>query len=704
MVKIGVIGGGKWGKNHLKDLSRMSCCTLVGISDQDDEKRALAEKYSILFFNDFKEMLPHVDAVTIVTPTNTHYELAKYCLNQGKSVFVEKPLCFDLKQSEELVKLAKEKGLILGVGYVFRFNPLTKRLKELLPEIGDIQYISGRYIHSTVPPRRDSGVVFNLAVHLIDILNFTLPQPPKSIFCKQTNYISKNNEDSALITLDYGNFVANLETSCCHPLKKRDMWIIASKEKIYLDFLDQVMIRYPITISEDGTISKEAVRDPLVEKTSPLFEELWNFCTILNKKMNGEPFENQSAENLLTTKLCVLALDSAHKDETIKLGGQKMNLENNSEKEDLSVEPCSNIKKKVIMVTGCGGAPTINFVRSLRDADPKREKYHIIGIDANQHTIHRNECDKAYLCPRVDDEKYIPFVKKIIEMEKVEYIHTQPEIEVFTIGKNRDEILSTGAKLFMPSQKTIEILRDKGKSYKIWKEAGLKVPENMDINNVDDLKNAFEKFGGEIWIRETIGAAGKGALSKPNFELAKAYIDSRDGWGKTVAAQHLTNRTTTWQSLWHNGRLVVGQGRERRYWEMSNRTQSGVTGLTGTGQTIKDPIISELAIKCVLSVDSNPNGIFSVDFTYDKEGYPNPTEINIGKFFTTHHFITRAGCNMPEKLVDLAFGEYKGEYNLIDPCKENICWVRGMDVVPVMLEANEIDEKVAEHTAIMQNL
>ena len=183
------------------------------------------------------------------------------------------------------------------------------------------------------------------------------------------------------------------------------------ENKIYLDFLDQVMIRYPITISEDGTISKEAVRDPLVEKTSPLFEELWNFCTILNKKMNGEPFENQSAENLLTTKLCVLALDSAHKDETIKLGGQKMNLENNSEKEDLSVEPCSNIKKKVIMVTGCGGAPTINFVRSLRDADPKREKYHIIGIDANQHTIHRNECDKAYLCPRVDDEKYIPFVK-----------------------------------------------------------------------------------------------------------------------------------------------------------------------------------------------------------------------------------------------------------------------------------------------------
>ncbi len=320
MVKIGVIGGGKWGQNHLKDLSRMSSCRLIALADTDVTKKSLTEKYSILHFSNYKDMLPHVDAVTIVTPTNTHYEIAKYCLEQGKHVFVEKPLCFEQNLAKELIQLAKQKNLWLSVGYVFRFNPLVRRLKELLPEIGDIQYISSRYIHSSVPPRKDSGVIFNLGVHFIDTLNYILSSPPKSVYCKNVHYLSQTNEDSAVIQLDYGNFMATIETSCCHPLKKRDMWVIATKEKIYLDLLDQIMIRYPLLVSEEGTTSKEPVRDPVIEKGSPLFEELWHFCTICNDKLNGKEVHNESEENLLTTKLCNLALQSAQEKRIISLG------------------------------------------------------------------------------------------------------------------------------------------------------------------------------------------------------------------------------------------------------------------------------------------------------------------------------------------------------------------------------------------------
>jgi UDP-N-acetylglucosamine 3-dehydrogenase len=319
MIKIGVIGSGKWGKNHLKDLSKMNVCKLIGLADLDENKKELAEKHSILFFNDYKKMLPHIDAVTIVTPTNTHYTIAKACLEQGKHVFVEKPLCFEQEKANELVRIAKERNLLLSVGYVFRFNPLVKRLKELLPEIGPIQYISSRYIHSTVPPRKDSGVIFNLGVHLIDTLNYILPKQPKNIHCNKINYISPTNEDSAIIKLDYGSFLATIETSCCHPLKKRDMWVIAAKEKIYLDFLDQIMIRHPITVSEEGTSSKEALRDPKIEKGSPLFEELWHFCTICQDKNNGKEVQNESAENPLTTKMCLLALQSAQENKVIDL-------------------------------------------------------------------------------------------------------------------------------------------------------------------------------------------------------------------------------------------------------------------------------------------------------------------------------------------------------------------------------------------------
>jgi len=312
VVRIGVIGSGKWGENHLKDLSKISSCHLVGLADIDEGKKELAEKYGIQFFKNYQEMLPRVDAVTVVTPTPFHYEIAKDCLLQGKHVLVEKPLCFDHQQARALVDLAKEKKALLSVGYVFRFNPLMNRVKELLSEIGDIHYVSGRYIHSTVPPRKDSGAIFNLGVHLIDFLNVLLPQPPKVIYARNSHFISKQNEDSSFIIIDYGNFSAHLEVSCCHPLKKRDMWIIGSKEKLYLDFLDQVIERHPLLVTEDKTERKETFRDPEVAKNQPLYEELKYFVHLCNKKNMGEEVnQNLSAENVLTTKMCLLGIKSA---------------------------------------------------------------------------------------------------------------------------------------------------------------------------------------------------------------------------------------------------------------------------------------------------------------------------------------------------------------------------------------------------------
>lgn len=359
---------------------------------------------------------------------------------------------------------------------------------------------------------------------------------------------------------------------------------------------------------------------------------------------------------------------------------------------------------KRILATACGGPSTLSFTRSLRDADPKKEKYYIVGTDCDKYNIHRSEVDKAYLCPKATEPEYILFIKHIIKKEKIDFLHSQPEIEAFIIGKHRDEILSTYCKLFMPPQETIELLRDKAKSAKVWKKAGIKVPETIDIQNESDLKKAFTIFGQNIWIRETIGAAGKGSLSRPTYEMALAHINSRNIWGKTIAAEHLTSDTITWQSIWHNGKLVVAQGRKRLYWAFGNRTQSGVTGLTGTGVTISDPVIDKLSILCITAADPKPHGIFSVDFTYDKDGVPNPTEINVSKFFTTHHFITRTGCNMPEILVNLAFNEYKGLYNVLSPCKPDMYWIRGIDVLPVLLHKGEIDVKVYEYQRLLKDI
>ena len=348
---------------------------------------------------------------------------------------------------------------------------------------------------------------------------------------------------------------------------------------------------------------------------------------------------------------------------------------------------------KRILVTGAGGPATNSFVRSLRDAQKRYGVYKIIGVDAGKYNVFRSEADYTYLCPKANDEKYIPFINMIIEKEKIDFIHSQPEIELYELSKHRDELK---CKHFMPKHEVVEICRDKLASYLVWKDAGIKVPESMRIISNWDLDVAFQRWG-DIWLRDRTGAAGKGSLSRPTLEQAKAHLYARKAWGTTMAADHLTDKTITWQSIWHEGQLVVAQGRRRLYWEFANRAQSGVTGLTGTGVTVNDPELDELAIKCIHAIDEEPHGIFSVDFTFDWDGVPNPTEINIGKFFTTHHFLTRTGCNMPDIFVKLAFGEWEGKCGVLNPCDEEMYWIRGIDTLPKLVSQEEVDAVQIEY-------
>ena len=311
MVKIGLIGLGKWGKNHLKSLSKLDC-NLTGVSDVDTSKKELAEKHNVDFFQDYKKLLPNVDAVIITTPTNLHYETVTYCLNAGKHVFVEKPIALTSQESKKLTDLAKSKNLILSVGYLYRFNNSIIRAKELINEIGEIQYITCRYIHSTKPPRRDSGAILNLAIHPIDILNFITDKKPVKVYSKKKNLLSRNLEDSAVIIFDYKDFFATVEVSCTHPEKKRDMWIIAEKEKLYVDYFNQKIIRYPIVVSYENVERGDSFEEEIVAN-EPLKDELDYFVKLVEKN-NQKGFdvsENIGQENYYTTLMSELAIKSA---------------------------------------------------------------------------------------------------------------------------------------------------------------------------------------------------------------------------------------------------------------------------------------------------------------------------------------------------------------------------------------------------------
>lgn len=341
---------------------------------------------------------------------------------------------------------------------------------------------------------------------------------------------------------------------------------------------------------------------------------------------------------------------------------------------------------KRILVTGAGGTPSTNFVRSLREAP---EEFYLIGVDSNKYYLQRAETEERYLAPKADDEDYIDFLKQIIEETRPDLLYMQPDQEIYVISRYRDGL---PVRVFLPDHKAIELCQNKFESYKRWKEAGLKVPETLFVKSEDDLHTAFSSFGSPIWIRAMVSpGGGKGSFRAPDFDIAKAWINYCKGWGNFVAAECLREDSITWQSIWKDGQLIVAQGRRRLYWEFANRAPSGVTGLTGAGLTVSDPVVDEIAEKAIWAVDKNPNGIFSVDLTFDKNDIPNPTEINIGRFFTTHFFFTRAGLNMPYIFVKTAFGEeIQGFPKKINPLKSGLVWIRGLDFHPILTNLKRV--------------
>lgn len=335
---------------------------------------------------------------------------------------------------------------------------------------------------------------------------------------------------------------------------------------------------------------------------------------------------------------------------------------------------------KRILITGAGGAAALNFTRSLRMAD---EPFYLIGVDSSKHYLARAETDERHLVPRAQEPDYLRVIGQIVCETGTQLVFAQPDAEIAVLSEGRQEL---GSRTFWPSEKTVAICQDKFATYSLWRQAGIRVPETMLLHNPDDLAGFLRKHG-DVWLRAIRGAAGKGSFHTHDLDQARAWIEFNGGWGSFTAAQYLSPESVTWQSIWNRGGLVVAQGRRRLYWEFGDRTPSGITGITGGAVTIADEQVDEISLRAIRAIDPEPHGIFSVDLTYDRDGVANPTEINIGRFFTTHHFFTAAGLNMPLIAVRLAFGEEPPPLpRRLNPLPPGEVWIRGMDKEPVLTD------------------
>jgi 3-methyl-D-ornithine--L-lysine ligase PylC-like protein len=355
---------------------------------------------------------------------------------------------------------------------------------------------------------------------------------------------------------------------------------------------------------------------------------------------------------------------------------------------------------KRILVTSAGGSPATNFVRSLRLAD---EPFHLVGTDADKYYLMRAETDSRHLVPRAADPGYVEVLNDIIEREGVEFVHAQNDAEVGFLAAHRDEL---HAATFLPPTRTVQICQDKFESFRLWHRAGVRVPETVVVTTEQQLESALERFGGRMWIRAKSGAGGRGALPVHDLQTARSWLDLNDGWrGDFTASELLEPDSITWMSIWHRGELVVAQGRRRLFWELARVSPSGVTGATGAGETVRDDQLDDIAVKAVLAIDPEPHGLFGVDLTFDAAGVPNPTEINVGRFFTTHHFFATLGLNMAHLFVRLGYGEsVPPPARRLGPLPAGMVWIRGIDFEPVLVERAEIERHAAALRDRLQRL
>lgn len=347
---------------------------------------------------------------------------------------------------------------------------------------------------------------------------------------------------------------------------------------------------------------------------------------------------------------------------------------------------------KKILIAGCGGTPSEGVINSLILA---KEDEEILGMGSEPTDLVLSNAIRKYVVPYSNAPEYKSCLFRLLAKERPDMLHCQNDLEIFEVSKIRDQIQETGTKLFIPSHKVIDTCVNKYKSYLKWKTAGVKVPNNIFVNNESDLKQAFSNLAddeGKIWLRSgDIAGGGRGALPTNDFEFAKRWIDRFHGWGNFMAAEMLTSHTVTWLSIWYEGELVVAQTRIRKGWTHGNRTLSGVTGVTKVGQTYSDDKVTQVAMDSIISIDSKPHGIYGVDMAYDKEGVPNPTEINIARFFTTVLFFTEAGLNMPKIYKDIAlYQKFPSLTKKINPLPDGLMWLRGMDTHPKLMTDKDI--------------
>ncbi|MBT5862961.1 MAG: Gfo/Idh/MocA family oxidoreductase [Gammaproteobacteria bacterium] len=271
-LNIGIIGIGYLGKYHLEKFINNRQCITKWVVDSNLGNIKNDLDTSIKKTTNYKEILPDIDAISLVTPTKMHFKIAKFFLENKKHVLIEKPMTETVTQAKELVRIAKKNKVVLQVGHLERFNPVMKRLSN---EISSPLFIEVHRLAKFNPRSTDVNVIFDLMIHDIDIVTTLISRKIKNVSAFGKKIITKTT-DIANVRLEfYGGAVANLTASRISQKNERKIRIF-EKDKYYsVDFMNSTINKYQKNIGRKKELFSS--KEFKYNKTDALKDEINNF-------------------------------------------------------------------------------------------------------------------------------------------------------------------------------------------------------------------------------------------------------------------------------------------------------------------------------------------------------------------------------------------------------------------------------------------
>ncbi|MBD3315002.1 MAG: gfo/Idh/MocA family oxidoreductase [Chitinivibrionales bacterium] len=269
MIRVAVIGYGYWGPNIVRNFRLTPGVRVTTICDSDTSvhQRIRRDYPDIEVVNEWKDVMrsPSIDAVAVVTPVTTHYDIAREALSNGKHVFVEKPFTRTVSQAAKLIDLAAANRLQIMVDHTFLFTGAVRKIKQLVEQkvLGDIYYYDSTRVNLGMF-QHDVNVVWDLAPHDFSIMLYLLGETPESVTASGSSHVN-SHEDVAYITVNFPHktLLAHFNVNWLSPVKVRTTLIGGKRKMLVWDDLSQ---DEKIKIYDKGVNvkSREGIYDLLV--------------------------------------------------------------------------------------------------------------------------------------------------------------------------------------------------------------------------------------------------------------------------------------------------------------------------------------------------------------------------------------------------------------------------------------------------------